>query len=150
MYFRLKATHPTFGELRAAVNDEGVVLFLLHDVMEMFGLKPACVCMRVINSKGTLHWFDCKLKEGGKVVVPMCDELIFDDLTCDVGEKYHRAVLWVKKKLVPDFKNPMRRTRYDLDKKPVAEREDKNLDVHFYDNVVMINDQAYPTKSIHQ
>lgn len=144
------ATHPTFGDLRAAVNEEGKVLFLVHDVVDMFGISPERTCMRVIRSVGKLHWFDFLLEEGGFVSAPMCDEQIFKDLTSDVGEKYDRAMLWLKKVLLPGFKDPFLRKKFLLDEKPVAECKNKNFDIHFYDNVMMVNNQVYLTTNMSQ
>ena len=64
MFTRLMAQHPIFGDMRGAVNEKGVVLFLVNDVVDMFGLKPERVVARVMASQGTLHWFDLKLQEG--------------------------------------------------------------------------------------
>lgn len=144
------ATHPTFGDLRAAVDEEGKVLFLVHDVVDMFGISPERTCMRVIRSVGKLHWFDFQLEEGGVVSAPMCDEQIFKDLTSDVGEKYDRTMLWVKKILLPGFKDPFLRKKFLLDEKPVEECKNKNFDIHFYDNVMMVNNQVYLTTNMSQ
>ena len=48
MFTRLMAQHPIFGDMRGAVNEKGVVLFLVNDVVDMFGLKPERVVARVI------------------------------------------------------------------------------------------------------
>ena len=46
MFTRLMAQHPIFGDMRGAVNEKGVVLFLVNDVVDMFGLKPERVVAR--------------------------------------------------------------------------------------------------------
>lgn len=134
MFTRLMAQHPIFGDMRGAVNEKGVVLFLVNDVVDMFGLKPERVVARVMASQGTLHWFDLKLQEGGMVSAPMCD----------VGWKGKKAMEWVGKKLVADFQDEVKRKKYELDVPPVMERTDKKFDLHFYDDVKKVNHQVFP------
>ena len=90
------------------------------------------------------HWFDLKLQEGGMVSAPMCDVRMFLDLTCDVGWKGKKAMEWVGKKLVVDFQDEVKRKKYELDVPPVMERTDKKFDLHFYDDVMMVNHQVFP------
>lgn len=144
MFTRLMAQHPIFGDMRGAVNEKGVVLFLVNDVVDMFGLKPERVVARVMASQGTLHWFDLKLQEGGMVSAPMCDVRMLLDLTCDVGRKGKKAMEWVGKKLVADFQDEVKCKKYELDVPPVMERTDKKFDLHFYDDVMMVNHQVFP------
>ena len=51
---------------------------------------------------------------------------------------------WVGKKLVADFQDEVKRKKYELDVPPVMERTDKKFDLHFYDDVKMVNHQVFP------
>lgn len=139
----MKFSHPDYGELRVAVNEEQKVLFLLCDVADMFGLSPVQLMYGIGDSDGELHYFSFKLKEGGEVWAPLCDEQLLADLTQSLDLKSQRMLAWVNTHVIPIAKDERRRKNYLIKKAAsISESEDKKIDICLTDNALLINHEA--------